>query len=656
MTLSVVIVSYNVKEFLEQCLNSVVKSAQASRIETEIFVVDNNSADGSQSMLAAKFGAMPDVHLIFNKTNVGFGKANNQALWLCKGKFILVLNPDTLLQEDTLGKMLAFMQTDDRIGAAGCKLLNGDGSFQLSCRRGFPSPEVSFYKIIGLSRLFPKSERFARYNMTYLSTEETYEVDALMGAFMFLRREILESVGVFDETFFMYGEDLDWCYRIKQAGWKIYYTPVTQIIHYKGESTKKLSFNYVVQFYEAMLIFVKKYYGSSWWFEFALRVGIYSRAALALVRRGLQIVQTPLIDMLFLGIALLVGFKWKFEQYPDAFLEILLPVYIGVWLLSLLSFGQYRSGGNYSIKPIFPALLIGFGVNSSLNFFVKQIAFSRVGLLISYALATLLLVSWRIAVRTVIQKNFSGRMALSKRVAIIGADTSAVEVATRLRAEVAKNYHIVGFISVSERSTISPEIAAGTLLGSLENVAAIASVNKLSELIFVSTELSNTDVLRAITQCNGRTMDFKIVPQGLDVMIGKGAIDELGSSVPLADVEFSLARSSRRIGKRIFDLTVWLPLMALSPLLWAAGHRKIFSALGNVMIGKKTWIGARETASSSVTPTSGGITGKLGVWSLAEIQQAPLANTESVNIYYAKNSSLALDIELLLKALLSPKR
>lgn len=369
MTLSVVIVSYNVKTFLEQCLRSVLKAAEG--IESEIFVVDNNSVDGTEAMLMAKFSCLSNVHLIFNRENVGFSKANNQALRRCCGRYVLVLNPDTLVQEDTFRKMIAFMEQDPTIGAAGCKLLNADGSFQLSCRRSFPTPEVSFYKIIGLSTLFPQSRRFARYNLTYLPIDATYEVDALMGAFMFIRREVLEQVGLFDESFFMYGEDLDLCYRIKQAGWKIYYYHETQIIHYKGESTKKESFNYVIRFYEAMLIFVRKHYRSRYsrLFEAILILGIYLRASLAFLRRLLMRLGVPLLDLVLIILSISIGFRYKFSVYPTEFLGIVLPAYTAVWVTLLVAFGQYRAARLYSLKTLALALCIGFLINASLTFF-----------------------------------------------------------------------------------------------------------------------------------------------------------------------------------------------------------------------------------------------------------------------------------------------
>ena len=257
MDLSIIIVNYNVKEFLQNLLYSISKAS--SNTTMEIIIVDNASDDGSVELIREKF---PSVQIISNEKNQGFGKANNQALQIAKGKHILLINPDTIVSEDTFDMLIDFFEKNPEAGLAGCKILNPDGSLQLACRRSFPGPWTSFCKVTGLSNLFPKSKIFARYNLTYLSEDETYEVDAISGSFMMMRKEVYDTVGGFDEEFFMYGEDLDLCYRIQKAGYKVFYFHNTQIIHYKGESTKRSSFDETNLFYNAMHLFVKKHLSS----------------------------------------------------------------------------------------------------------------------------------------------------------------------------------------------------------------------------------------------------------------------------------------------------------------------------------------------------------------------------------------------------------
>ena len=218
MDLSIIIVNYNVKEFLQNLIHSIYKAAQ--KITFEIIVIDNASNDGSVEFIRDKF---PDVKIFANDKNLGFSKANNIGLKAALGKYLLLINPDTLVSEDTFDKMIRFFNDNPDAGLAGCKILNPDGSLQLACRRSFPGPWTSFCKVTGLSTMFPKSRLFARYNLTYLNEDQTYEVDAISGSFMMFPREIYEKIGGLDEQFFMYGEDLDFCYRVQKAGYKVLY-------------------------------------------------------------------------------------------------------------------------------------------------------------------------------------------------------------------------------------------------------------------------------------------------------------------------------------------------------------------------------------------------------------------------------------------------
>jgi len=253
MKLSVIIVNYNVKYFLEQCLRSVLKASK--NIETEIFVVDNNSSDNSVEYLTPLF---PEVTFIANKDNPGFSKANNQAIELAKGEYILLLNPDTVVGENTFSEVCRFMDEHPDAGALGVKMLDGAGNFLPESKRGFPSPWNSFCKMFGLSRLFPQSPFFSKYHLRYLDENQTHEVDVLAGAFMLLRKSVLDKIGLLDGAFFMYGEDIDLSYRITLGGYKNYYLPIP-ITHYKGESTKK-DIKYVKIFYQSMIIFFNKHY------------------------------------------------------------------------------------------------------------------------------------------------------------------------------------------------------------------------------------------------------------------------------------------------------------------------------------------------------------------------------------------------------------
>jgi N-acetylglucosaminyl-diphospho-decaprenol L-rhamnosyltransferase len=262
MILSVVIVSYNVKFFLEQCLSSLKKAMAGISLpdgQTEVFIVDNASSDGSPDFLIPLF---PRFHFIRNKENAGFAKANNQALLQCTGEFVLFLNPDTILPEDSLDTCLKFLGSAPDAGALGLHMISGTGSFLKESKRGFPSATASFYKMTGFARLFPRSRIFAAYYMGHLHEKTPHVVEVLSGAFMMVRKSILDKTGGFDEQFFMYAEDIDLSYRISQTGYRNYYIPETTLIHFKGESTRK-DLRYIKMFYDAMELFMKKYFKGS---------------------------------------------------------------------------------------------------------------------------------------------------------------------------------------------------------------------------------------------------------------------------------------------------------------------------------------------------------------------------------------------------------
>jgi len=257
--LSIVIVNYNAGHYLENCLKSIY--AETKQIPFDIWIVDNNSKDASVSMIRRNF---PLVNLIEKKENAGFARANNDAIRKCTGDYVLLLNPDTLILENAIDKMVKFMEENPRTGIAGCKVLNEDGTLQLACRRSIPTPGVAFFRLTGLSRLFPNSKGMAKYNLTYLNPNQANEVDAVSGAFLMIRRQVVDKIGKLDERFFMYGEELDWCLRTKKAGWKVMYYPDAEIIHYKGECSKSNSRKAAFEFYRSMYLFHKKHFADNY--------------------------------------------------------------------------------------------------------------------------------------------------------------------------------------------------------------------------------------------------------------------------------------------------------------------------------------------------------------------------------------------------------
>lgn len=286
MELSVVIVSFNVSDFLNQCLLSVYQASK--NIDCEVFVVDNNSTDGSCEMVQNNF---PQTVIIKNRSNLGFAAANNQAIKQCKGIYVLLLNPDTIVEVDTFTRCISFMNEHPQGGALGVRMINGKGDFLRESKRGLPTPSTTFFKIFGFSFLFPRSRIFNRYYLSHINTNETSEAEIIAGAFMFIRKEALDKTGMLDEDFFMYGEDIDLSYRLLQNGFRNYYLSDTQIVHFKGKSTPRDTFDDIYSFYNAMRIYVRKRTteGKLGIWQFLVLPAIYFREGIALLNRYFRI-------------------------------------------------------------------------------------------------------------------------------------------------------------------------------------------------------------------------------------------------------------------------------------------------------------------------------------------------------------------------------
>lgn len=278
MKLSIIIVSYNVKHYLEQCLMSVQRAVDG--METEIFVVDNHSKDDSVEYLSDRF---PEVTFIASNHNLGFSRANNVAIRQAVGEYVLLLNPDTLVGEDVIKQTVSFMDEHPDAGGVGVKMLKTDGGVAQESRRGLPTPMTSFYKMSGLGARYPQSRRFGHYYMSYLPWDKPAQIEVISGAYFMLRHSALDKIGLLDEDFFMYGEDIDLSYRLLKGGFSNWYLPLP-ILHYKGESTQRSSFRYVHVFYEAMLIFFRKHYGHmSLLITAPIKFAIYMKATAALM-------------------------------------------------------------------------------------------------------------------------------------------------------------------------------------------------------------------------------------------------------------------------------------------------------------------------------------------------------------------------------------
>lgn len=587
--ISVIIVNYNVREFLRHCLLSLRQALEP--LAAEIFVVDNASNDGSVEMVRQEFS---DVQLIANRENAGFARANNQALQQAAGRVVVLLNPDTVVQADTFTAIQTFFEKHPETGMVGCKVLNPDGTLQLACRRSFPTPWVAFTRLSGLSQLFPKSRWFGRYNLTYLPEDETAEVEAISGSFMAVRREALAQVGWLDEDFFLYGEDLDWCFRLRQAGWKIHYFPGTQIIHFKGESAKQSDLDNLRLFYQAMGQFVRKHFRpdspsnfykeKSWWWRVAywlLHVAIWIRALLAFAESLSRKLAAPLLDLTLMQLSMAVAVWLRFETWEilPRFL-VVDAVYSFIWLICLALFGCYRQS-RYSFYQAFAAAAFGFFINASLTYFFKQYAFSRAVVLVAGVMNILLLASWRLLAK-MSSSPFIFSKGKSRRTVVVGDFAADATLLEKLKSRRDHSYELVGLVSLNH-DEIGKYYAGLPVLTSLDHFeewltaahSAWALARKQSsqlsfkkskgkagiqQVIFSTPRISFGRMLDVMSHSGGaEPLSFKLVPSQLDVLIGMpsrwNGIDQM-AEVPLLDIENRLSLFWPAFGKRALDVTL----------------------------------------------------------------------------------------------------
>lgn len=652
MDLSIIIVNYNVKEFLQNCIHSIQKATK--NITSEIIVVDNASDDGSVELLQSQF---PEVKLFVNNKNLGFSAANNIGLQYSTGKHLLLLNPDTIVEENTFDTLIDFFNTNPDAGLAGCKILNPDGTLQLACRRSFPGPWTSFCKVTGLSSLFPKSKIFARYNLTYLDENKTYEVDAISGSFMMMKREVFEKIGGLDEIFFMYGEDLDWCYRVQKAGYKVYYVHSTQIIHYKGESTKRSSLDETKLFYNAMHLFVKKHLATSFIVEIILRTAIMARELIAFIARGKLILFSLFLDIITFNLSLLLAenlysnFK-TWLGFPHDSLWIVYTVPVTFHLLTGFIFRNYRKE-NISLLSNLTSVIAAFFVISSLTYFFKEYAYSRGVVILTYIILFFFTSFWRIIYKFYVRIGLPGLQHTKINTLIVGTSASAVEIASKLKSNYISFHSIIGMISTT-RKEIGTKAGDFDVVGSIENIRKIIHEKKINEVIFSSKELSYKQIMSIVAECQQERVEFRLAGENIDFIVGKSSINLL-NDIPLFEISYNISQPVNRLFKRVFDilLSIFILIFLYPFILLLKGRRvkgKTFSGLvfqtPGVLSGNYSFVGPNDSDNQGKLYL--GKPGLTGLW-FTEIEGTE--SIEKLNIFYAKNQNIWLDLEIMGKTI-----
>ena len=580
--LSVIIVNFNVKAFLDQALRSVQQGM--GTLSAEVFVVDNNSVDGSCEMVREEF---PEVHLIANKDNRGFATANNQAINQAKGRHLLILNPDTILEESTIPTMVEFLDSHPEAGAVGCKILNPDGSFAPESRRAFPAPSVAFFRMTGLSRLFPKSRIFGRYNMGHLSRDEVAEVDALSGSCMMVRSAALkfsfdtinasheapccqppqDGAGLLDEGFFMYGEDLDWCYRLQQAGWKIFYTPDTSIIHYKGESTKKNQLRYVRLFHGAMLRFTEKHFSDRYpaFVLWLLNTAVVCRGFVSAL---MQVIRHPSVrdSIVVLAVMAFLGLFRSVQlgiDFPSLFYWFIAPTFALIVTLTYAILGGYHSS-RPKLGSIITSVSLGVLLLSAASFFIKSIAFSRMVVLASLPVSILAL-----AIPRIIR---SRQRPVPRKVLVVGD----LEDALRLKAaQSTMNRRIFDLVGYASAKSPAKKKTSIPYLGKIHSLRALVQAHEIQTVIFASSSLQNRTIFELMQRLKGLSIETRTLAENNAHIIGKSSVDFLEGAA-LVESQEALGFVRSLASRRLFDAFVALLCAAVHP--FALLGRRFYSS------------------------------------------------------------------------------
>ena len=679
-SVSLLIVSYNVRQYIAHAIDAIIKS---DLDDFEIIIIDNNSFDNTASYLKERYSHLRQIKIVQNQKNIGFGKAINQAASLAKGQYYLILNPDTIIQEETISTLKEYLDSNPEVGTVGPKILNADGTLQLACKRSFPTLGVALPKLLGFSRIFPKSKWAGKYNLTYLDEDEISSVDAISGSCMFIRSFLFHELKGFDERFFMFGEDLDLCSRIWKNNYEIHYVPTTQIVHYQGESVKSAPFDSINAFYNAMILFVDKHFsfGTGWLMKFAIRCGIYIRKFFSMIGEKRSQILSVTIDAILILLAFIIAISMRFSNFePITMSKGLIPaIYVIFWICVGFIFQLYnRYILSYSRAII--SSITGFFLAVAFTYFFKQYAFSRFVIIFGSAIISILIPGWRVLVHFLMARGLLNQVKqknpilFTRKTFIVGADAEGLRIANSLLKRFDTGLELIGIVDTKlpEEDNRLPI----DFIGRLSDLRDLVVKHSIRELIFSTSAYTNKEILHLMNQTKDLRLTYRMIPRQQEILLGKASIEDIGD-LSFLNIEYSLFYSLHRFTKRIFDLTIsFITLIIFSPIImvllllkkgvqrqyWGIEGKKFEVTIFNVnsrfirelplffavLLGNLSLVGSTMFETSEPNPNLICQPGLTGLERIRSVKFNP-EDRLALDHYYVQNQSFTMDLEIIMK-------